>query len=136
MRTRRLEAVLAVLPNELPKLPTVAAWARAVGISQSSLRSTLRSGLRTTPGKYIKEIRLTEAARLLCAKRELLIKEVVGIVGVNDVSHFVRDFEIRYGLSPIRFRLEMCDCDGHVVDFANSQRLTHSSHGSKRSSSN
>ena len=36
---------------------------------------------------------------------QLGIKEIATHVGFGDLSHFVRDFETRFGLSPKRYRI-------------------------------
>jgi transcriptional regulator GlxA family with amidase domain len=45
-----------------------------------------------------------EKAKELLERSLLSVKEVAGRVGVADMSHFVRDFEQRYGLAPLRYR--------------------------------
>ena len=58
------------------------------------------------PGHYFKRLRMEKARKLLEASESyhLSIKEIAARVGCRDVSHFVRDFEKRFGQSPKRYR--------------------------------
>jgi len=55
------------------------------------------------PLKYLKLFRL-QSARELLENSHLTVKQVMFAVGFSDESHFVRDFENRFGLSPVRYR--------------------------------
>jgi transcriptional regulator GlxA family with amidase domain len=50
-------------------------------------------------------VRLREAKDLL-ETTALRIKEIAARVGFRDNSHFVRDFETFFGISPTRYRLQ------------------------------
>jgi AraC-like DNA-binding protein len=52
---------------------------------------------------YLKDCRMKKAQGLLEATT-LSVKEIARRVGVNDDSHFVRDFEKVFGLTPARYR--------------------------------
>jgi transcriptional regulator GlxA family with amidase domain len=72
-----------------------------------------RAELRMSPGRCIKLLRLRSAAKLL-ATTSLSVKQVMATVGINDESHFVRDFEHVVGESPSRYRARHmkinCNC--------------------------
>ena len=58
-----------------------------------------------TPARYLNRVRMEIARGLLeDGDSRLSIKEVAAGVGWSDLSHFVRDFEKRFGLSPKRYR--------------------------------
>lgn len=59
-----------------------------------------------TPARYLNRLRMDEARELLedDDHSQLSIKEIATTAGCNDLSHFVRDFERRFGLSPKRYR--------------------------------
>ncbi len=63
-----------------------------------------RAELGLSPGRCIKLMRLTSAADLL-ANTSLSVKEVMAAVGINDESHFVRDFESVVAQSPSQYRI-------------------------------
>ncbi len=62
-----------------------------------------RNELGISPVRYIKFLRLRCAADLL-AKTPLSVKEVMAAVGINDGSHFVRDFKRFTGEFPAQYR--------------------------------
>jgi transcriptional regulator GlxA family with amidase domain len=65
-----------------------------------------RTELRMSPGRCMKLLRLRSAAKLL-ATTSLSVKQVMATVGLNDESHFVRDFEHVVGESPSRYRARL-----------------------------
>jgi transcriptional regulator GlxA family with amidase domain len=74
------------------------------GLSTSRLSHLFRSQTGMPPKQYLKLVRL-QRARELFETTLLSVKEVAAQVGAHDVSHFVRDFESSFGLSPARYRL-------------------------------
>jgi transcriptional regulator GlxA family with amidase domain len=50
-----------------------------------------------------------ERAAHLLENSFLMVKEISAIVGAGDVSHFVKDFEKQYGMSPARYRQQFSD---------------------------
>ena len=56
-----------------------------------------------TPANYVKQKRLEKAKQLL-ENTELSIFEISEMIGINDISHFSRDFKTFYGLSPLKYR--------------------------------
>ena len=55
------------------------------------------------PIQYLKVLRI-ERAKYLLETSFLSVKEIAHIVGVNDESHFVRDFKKTYGAPPTPYR--------------------------------
>ena len=62
-----------------------------------------RDEVGISPARCIKLLRLKYAAELL-VNTSLSVKEVVAAVGINDVSHFVRDFRSVTGEFPVEYR--------------------------------
>jgi len=56
-----------------------------------------------TPAKYIKKLRLEKGKELL-EDTLLSVKQITHQIGLNDESHFVKDFKNAYGLTPSRYR--------------------------------
>lgn len=77
--------------------------AKSMNISASRLRHLFREGVGVSPKQYLRRIRM-EHAKHLIEKTYLNVKEVMTRVGLNDESHFVRDFERAYGKTPGRHR--------------------------------
>jgi AraC-like DNA-binding protein len=81
---------------------SVADLARKVGLSPSGFRLLFKAELGVSPHTYIKQYKL-EAARVLLCTKPLSVKEVMAHVGFQDASHFVRDFQLSFGLSPLQY---------------------------------
>ena len=77
--------------------------ARAVGVSPSQLAHGFRERLGTTPGEYLRRLRVEwAAARLL--DRDSSIAEIALRAGFYDQSHFTRVFRRQYGITPTAWR--------------------------------
>lgn len=55
------------------------------------------------PIRYLRQLRMERAKQLL-ESSFLSVKEIAFQVGLNDESHFVRDFKSTYGYSPALYR--------------------------------
>jgi AraC-like DNA-binding protein len=72
-------------------------------LSPSRFRHLFKQETGTSPAQYVKHLRL-RLARQLLEKSSLSVKEVMASAGINDFSHFVRDFKLKYGCSPSALR--------------------------------
>ena len=77
--------------------------AMTMNLSASRLRHLFSDEMGVSPKQYQITIRM-EHAKHLMESTFLNVKEVMAQVGVSDESHFVRDFEKAYGLTPGRYR--------------------------------
>ena len=77
--------------------------AAAVNLSPSRFAYLFRRETGIPPARYLHDLRM-ERARLLLERTFLSVKEVMAFVGVNDPSHFSRDFRRRHGVAPTTFR--------------------------------
>jgi len=100
---KRVMEVLALIASRYRQPLTRDVLARHVNLSPSRLHSLFRRQLNTTPRALIMAKRMETAAELL-RTTHLLVKEVAARVGIQDDSHFVRDFAKVYGLSPTAYR--------------------------------
>jgi AraC family transcriptional regulator, arabinose operon regulatory protein len=75
-----------------------------LGLSASRLSHMFKTETGTSPGHYLKIVRIHKAQELLENTR-LSVKEIMVRVGVNDQSHFVRDFKKVCGCPPVRYRM-------------------------------
>jgi transcriptional regulator GlxA family with amidase domain len=99
----RLRSAIAYMQPRSGRSVSVAQVAEFVGVSQSGLRSIFQAHLGMAPSRYLKMIRLEHARLLLCTGTKS-VKEIMAEAGFSDPSHFVRDFEKQFGLSPSRYR--------------------------------
>lgn len=102
-RDPRVRAVVDLIQTDLSRDFDVSSLARAVGLSPSGLRLVFKRDIGEAPLRYLRRLRLERARSLLCSSN-LSVKEIMVAVGCQDASHFVRDFERAYELSPARYR--------------------------------
>ena len=99
----RIEAVLKLIDLDIRCSHEPRAMASQVRLSLSRFYDLFRQETGTVPARYVRRIRFEKAQELLLGSN-LSVKEIADLVGVHDVSHFVRDFQSVYGLSPRVFR--------------------------------
>lgn len=76
--------------------------AESVHLSSSRLRHLFKAETGTSLARYQREMRMEQAKELLRITF-LNVKEVATRVGITGISHFVRDFEGKFGVSPARY---------------------------------
>ena len=99
----RVRHTIRLLSRDLSRDVDIDALASSVELSASRLRHLFKDETGLTPAQYLKRLRL-ERARELMEGSFLRLKEVMPQVGINDESHFVRDFKKTHGLPPIKYR--------------------------------
>jgi len=82
---------------------TLTEFAHCVNLSVWRLSHIFKSDVGMPPIKYLKLLRM-ERAKGLLESSFLSVKEIAFQVGLNDESHFVRDFKTTYGYSPTTYR--------------------------------
>ena len=87
-------------PNEAHDF---AEMAREHGLSASSLRRRWCEALNITPGRYLLNLRIQKARRLL-AETALPVGEVAVRTGFQDVLYFSRRFKLETRLTPSHYR--------------------------------
>lgn len=81
----------------------LAEFAQSVNLSVWRLCHIFKSDVGMPPIKYLRLLRM-ERAKGLLESSFLSVKEIAFQVGLNDESHFVRDFKSTYGFSPAIYR--------------------------------
>jgi AraC-like DNA-binding protein len=82
---------------------SLAEFAQSVNLSVWRLCHIFKSDVGMPPIRYLRLLRMERAKNLL-ESSFLSVKEIAFKVGLNDESHFVRDFKSTYGLSPALYR--------------------------------
>ena len=100
---RRFEAATSLIRLTLKSPPPIPALAEKLGVSPSTLRRMFKEHSGMSPLQYMKRLRMHQAENLF-RTTDLSVKEVAGMVGCNDVSHFVKDFSRVFRCSPGRYR--------------------------------
>ena len=78
-------------------------FAQSVNLSVWRLSHIFKSDVGMPPMRYLRLLRMDRAKDLL-ESSFLSVKEIAYRVGLNDESHFVRDFKSTYGASPALYR--------------------------------
>lgn len=100
---RRVSHVIATMGSNLRRKLTLTEMAKSVGLTPEHLCRVFKTEVGLSPGRYLKQIRMREAERLLVGTF-LSVKEITTTAGFTDESHFVRDFKSVYGLTPTQYR--------------------------------
>jgi transcriptional regulator GlxA family with amidase domain len=82
---------------------TLQDMAQVVNLTSFHFCHLFKAETGCSPAKYLKALRL-ERARELLETTSLSVKEIRALVGINDESHFARDFRAAYGLTAQQYR--------------------------------
>ena len=99
---QRMHAVIAFMKENLHRKLTPIEIAESVRLSPSHLRHLFKNETNISLARYLRELRL-QRAKYRLETTFLSVKEVASSVGINGVSHFVRDFEKAFGMTPGRY---------------------------------
>ena len=99
----RVRTIVALIQDECKRPFKLSHFAETVNLTPEHLCRLFTRQMGIAPLKYLKLCRLQRARELL-ENSHLTVKEIMFAVGFNDESHFVRDFENHFGLSPVRYR--------------------------------
>lgn len=92
---------------EHPEHPhTVESLAACAAMSRSSFAERFSAGLGQTPMRFVRDVRLQRAARLL-RESDLSIDGIANRIGISSRSHFSRAFRDYYSCSPAQYRLQV-----------------------------
>jgi AraC-like DNA-binding protein len=96
--------------------------AQLVNLSPSHLSCKFKAETGMSLSRYQKALKLQKAKELL-ETTCLRIKEVMVSVGINDESHFVRDFKRAFHVTPTEYRMTCMSikygAEGDSVELAN-----------------
>ena len=100
---KRVEKILEMMRDDVRGELCLAEFAQSVNLSVWRLCHIFKSDVGVPPIKYLRLLRM-ERAKGLLESSFLSVKEIAFQVGLNDESHFVRDFKATYGHSPAIYR--------------------------------
>ena len=99
----RVKRVIEMMQGDPSKTFSLEKMAESVNLSAPYFCFLFKSITGVPPAKYLKTLRMQQAATLLTTTF-LSVKEIVRRVGLTDESHFVRDFKRLYGCTPSEYR--------------------------------
>jgi AraC-like DNA-binding protein len=99
----RVEKIIEMMRNDVRGELSLTEFAQSVNLSVWRLCHIFKSDVGMPPIKYLRLLRM-ERAKGLLESSFLSVKEIAFQVGLNDESHFVRDFKATYGHSPAIYR--------------------------------
>jgi AraC-like DNA-binding protein len=91
------------MKDEVTRELPLSKMAQLVNLSTPRLYYLFKAETGTSPARYLKSLRMGEAAMLL-SNTFLSVKEIMARVGFSDASHFVRDFKRTFGATPTDYR--------------------------------
>ena len=100
---QRVCETITLMKDNLHRKLSLDLMAQSVSLKTSRLSYLFKAETGFAPAQYLKIIRMQQARHLL-ETTWLSVKIISVKVGVNDVSHFVRDFWKTYGLTPTEHR--------------------------------
>jgi transcriptional regulator GlxA family with amidase domain len=101
---RRIELVIAKLEADTSRAWDARTLGELVNLSASRFRHLFKQETGTSPGQYLREVRFRKAEVML-RTTFLSLKEIAEEVGTISVSHFMKDFKKRYGMTPREYRI-------------------------------
>ena len=94
-----VSAVLEYMREHLAEPLSVADMAERVSLSPSAFAHLFREVTGRSPYQFLKEMRLDKARELL-VEGQFAVARVSKEVGYGSVSHFIREFRARFGVTP------------------------------------
>jgi AraC-like DNA-binding protein len=100
---KRVEKIIQMMRDDVRGELSLAELAQSVNLSVWRLSHIFKSDVGMPPIRFLRLLRMEKAKHLL-ESSFLSVKEIAYQVGLNDESHFVRDFKSTYGSSPALYR--------------------------------
>lgn len=100
---KRVEKIIQMMREDVRGELSLSEFAQSVNLSVWRLCHIFKSDVGMPPMRYLRVLRM-ERAKDLLESSFLSVKEIAYRVGLNDESHFVRDFKSTYGSSPACYR--------------------------------
>ena len=100
---KRVEKIIQMMREDVRGELSLTDFAQSVNLSVWRLCHIFKSDVGMPPIRYLRLLRM-ERAKGLLESSFLSVKEIAYQVGLNDESHFVRDFKSTYGYSPALYR--------------------------------
>jgi transcriptional regulator GlxA family with amidase domain len=100
---KRISTTITQISLNLQKCWKIDELAGKVNLSNSQFEELFKQETLLSPIQFVRNLRFEKAKELL-ETTFLTVKEISFEVGINDQSHFVRDFKQKYRLTPTEYR--------------------------------
>lgn len=100
---RRIQLVADYIILHPKEKYTPEIMANMAELSKQRFSSLFKENMGKTPMQYVKEIRLTTAARALLVSNDN-INDIAYEVGYEDTNYFIREFKAAFGFTPNKYR--------------------------------
>ncbi|MFY9557764.1 MAG: helix-turn-helix domain-containing protein [Blastocatellia bacterium] len=100
--------IVDYMSSNLERELTLNDFSRYAELSPSRMRDLFRAQMGISPGRYLKVLRM-EKARELLETTALSVGQIRARVGMQDHSHFARDFKKTFGVPPSKYRAKAID---------------------------
>jgi AraC-like DNA-binding protein len=97
---------LRYLSEHINENPTVAMLSELSSVSEVYFRKQFKKYVGATPIEYRNSLRL-DRARAYLEYGEISVQEISDMLGYATVSHFIKEFRIRYGCPPLQYRKQI-----------------------------
>lgn len=101
--TDRMRAALAFMASHLAEPLSIADIARAAAASESSVLRDFRASMDTTPGAYLRSLRVEKAIEYV-RDPDIPLSDVAALCGFADASHLSHTFKRCVGMTPSAYR--------------------------------
>ena len=81
------------------------------GMSKYSLCKKFHKKYGVSPGKYLRDLRISQACRLLMTNSDYTMQEIAEMVGYSNNNYFGKVFKAAKGISPDRYRKQSTKYD-------------------------
>src|ERR1044072_3844288 len=98
----RVDRAVRLMTVSLRSDLSVARLSKLLSLSPSRLSHLFKAETGVSPMRYLKAQKM-QKAKLLLETTPLTVKEVMFFAGVNDKSHFIKDFKKEFNLSPTKY---------------------------------
>ena len=112
---KRVEKIIQMMREDVRGELSLTEFAQSVNLSVWRLCHIFKSDVGMPPIRYLRLLRM-ERAKALLESSFLSVKEIAFQVGLNDESHFVRDFKSTYGFSPALYRSRFKNNNGEAAE--------------------
>lgn len=100
---QRVQIAIRLMKDEFHQGIALDELASSVNLSLSRFHHLFKAETGTTPARYLRELRMEKAKKLL-ETSFANIKQIMVQIGIQDRSHFEREFKRTYGLTPAQYR--------------------------------